>query len=313
MTRRNLIIIHRGPEYERDFDEIAAAVNALDPSITIYHLSAGLKAELRVGDWQYPTLTVALVSDFRLPIRRGKVLRCAAIQKPTQQAVFRENGISTPPSAIFRFGTKLDPIVFGDFVLLKPLNLKLTSHGHGIHVMRRGRAESIAPAAFSEDHPIRNGEQFVIQKFVYTGKFATTYRVTTFLGAILFAARFEADSPSPDLSAPDHVLDAGKFTHKGNFSVTFVNDEEILALARKVAVAFEDAPLLGIDIVRDERSSRLYVLEVNAGGNTWHFSSEMWADRRRKMPDVALAMKTQFSAFDVAARALVDKVQLLAD
>ena len=312
MTRRNLILIHRGREYERDFDEIAAKVNALDPAITIYHLPAALNAELPVGDWRYPTLTVALLSNFRLPIRRGKVLRCGAIQKPVQQSIFRENALPTPPSCVFRFGMKLDPIVFGEFILLKPLNLKLTSHGHGIHVMRRTRAENISPLAFSEDHPIRRGEEFVVQKFIHTGKFASTYRVTTFLGAILFAARFEADNPSPDLTSPDDVIDAGKFTHKGNFSVTFVDDGEILTLARKVAAAFDDIPLLGIDIVRDERSSKLYVLEVNAGGNTWHFSSDLWAERRRKMPDVALAMKNQFSAFDTAARALVDKVHLQA-
>lgn len=250
MTRRNLIIVHRGPEYERDFDEIAAKVNALDPAITIYHLPARLKAEIPVSDWQYPTLTVALTSHFKIPIRRGKILRNEAIPKPAQQAIFQKNKIPTPPSEIFRFNKKLDPIAFGNFVMLKPVNLDLTSHGHGLHVMRRARAETISPLSFSENHPIRSGENFVVQKFVNTGKFAKTYRVTTFLGEVLFAARFEADSPSPDLSSSDDVIDAGKFTHKGNFSVTFVNDEEILALGRNVAAAFKDTPLLGIDIVK---------------------------------------------------------------
>ena len=68
MTKRNLIIIHRGPRYERDFDEIAAKVNALDPNITIYHLPAGLDTVLPKRAWEHPTFTVALTSTFQLKI-----------------------------------------------------------------------------------------------------------------------------------------------------------------------------------------------------------------------------------------------------
>jgi hypothetical protein len=39
MTKRNLIIIHRGREYEQDFKEIAQKACALDKNITIYALS----------------------------------------------------------------------------------------------------------------------------------------------------------------------------------------------------------------------------------------------------------------------------------
>jgi hypothetical protein len=47
------------------------------------------------------------------------------------------------------------------------------------------------------------------------------------------------------------------------------------------------------------------VLEVNAGGNTWHFSSPASAYWREKHPEHLEAMKRQFDAFKAAARALV--------
>jgi hypothetical protein len=66
-------------------------------------------------------------------------------------------------------------------------------------------------------------------------------------------------------------------------------------------------PLLGIDFVRDHESLQPYILEVNAGGNTWHFGSPAWEARRREMPEFIRRMKQQFSAFDAAAKGLVAK------
>ncbi len=71
MTKRNLILIHRGSRYEKDFEEIAATVNAIDQNITVYHLPANQNIELPPAAWQHPTLTVALMSMFRLAIKRG--------------------------------------------------------------------------------------------------------------------------------------------------------------------------------------------------------------------------------------------------
>lgn len=44
--------------------------------------------------------------------------------------------------------------------------------------------------------------------------------------------------------------------------------------ARKIGAAFHDAPLLAIDFLRDAKTGKLWFLECNPGGNTWHFSSD---------------------------------------
>ena len=97
MVRRNLILVHRGVEYERDFDDIADKVNRLNPAITIFSLPARLKTSLPEQHWQTPTLTVVLQNRFHLQVKRGPVFRNGAIGKFEQQDLFRRPCLS--PSA----------------------------------------------------------------------------------------------------------------------------------------------------------------------------------------------------------------------
>jgi hypothetical protein len=207
----------------------------------------------------------------------------------------------------------LDPILFGEFVLLKPLDWQLTSKGVGIQVMRRTRLEKLRPLNLPADHPMRRDRRgYIVQKLVNTGRFATTYRVATFLGELLYALRYQSLVPSPDLTAPDSEIEAGDFTQKGERRMELAEDEELFSLAKRVAEVFEKVPLLGIDFVRDYKSLKPYILEVNAGGNTWHFASRTWETRRREMPELIHGMKQQFSAYDAAARGLVAKTHQFA-
>ena len=85
-----------------------------------------------------------------------------------------------------------------------------------------------------------------------------------------------------------------------------------------------DVPLLGMDIICEEKSGKPYVLECNPGGNTWHFSSKLTAGVRRRMGGVTLVgekkaellgrqmLIDQFGAWDRAAEVLVEKTRQLA-
>lgn len=308
LTRRNLIIIHRGPEYTRDFDEIAAKVNALDPLITIYHMPSSYAGDLPPGAWEHPTLTVALLARFRFKVRRGPVLMNKAMGKLAQQEVFRRNGIPSPPALPYRFGMKLDPILFGDVVILKPADLRLTSRDNGTMVFRRKRAEALTIGDVPPSHPLRwSAEGFLVQRLIYTGPYPSNDRATTFLGEVMSLERFVSSRTVPPLTAPDAEIEAADFAPKSGRHYHFVEDEDVLALARRTAAAFPRIPLLGIDILRDEQG-RLHVLEINAGGNTWHYSSKMWEEDRRANPDYYEYLRTQFGAFDIAARRLCEEV-----
>lgn len=312
MTKRNLILIHRGPEYERDFDEIAATVNAIDKDITVYHLPASLRVELPVSAWQYPTLTVALTSQFKLPIRRGPIFKAEAYQKLTQQEIFWKNGIPTPPAARFSIGLKLDPILFGEFVVLKTIDLTQTSKGNGVFLFRRRRLDALSPSNIAGiPKVLRRGGTFIVQKFIDTGSFPNHFRVQTFFGEVIYSWKQVLENRRPSLDSPDDVLEAAVVASQGGDRSFRLNyDSDVLELARQVHKCFPNIPMLGVDIVRDCNSERLYVLECNAGGNTWHFSSAMGETLRLKLSNGSSEsgrqmLMEQFNAFDLVSRALV--------
>ncbi len=313
MTRRNLILIHRGPEYENDFEEIANKVFALDKDITTYIAPAGSDDQLPNEAWSRPTLVVALLPVFDLKIMRGTILRNRPISKILQAKALQEADIPTPPVLPLQFGMRLDPILFGEFVMIKPMSLGLTSSGKGIQVFRRKRIELLKFSDFPADHLIRKDrEGYLVQKFINTGSHASTYRISTFLGRVMYAMKYRSLDVSPDLSEADSVIENGNFTQKGNRENLLDSSPEPIALAKRVAGAFSDIPLLAIDIIIEENSNRIYVIEINAGGNSWHFSSKMWAERRAKNPELIRQMKLQYSAFDSAAKVLVEKTRQLA-
>ena len=313
MTKRSLVLIHGGPEYESDFEEIAGKVFALNEDITIYMVSAASDDQMPKEAWLHPTLVVALTPKFDLKIARGTILRNLPIPKLTQAKLMREAGIPTPPVLPFRFGMNPDPILFGDFVLIKPMSLNLTSSGKGIQVFSRKRLGQLKITDFPPDHLIhKDREGYLVQKFINTGRYASTYRVSTFLGKILYSMKYRSLEASPDLSGPDSAIENGNFTQKGSRENLLDDCPEAVSLAKRIAEVFSDIPLLAIDLVVEEGTGNMYALEINAGGNTWHFSSRMWAERRAKYPELIRQMKLQYSAFDSAAQALVEKTQKFA-
>ncbi len=327
MTRRNLILLHRGPEYEQDFMEISEKVFAIDPDITIYALGTGSVDQLPEAAWQRPTLTVALNSTFNLKIRRGPILKNHQIGKLAQHRIFQNAGLSTPPTQPFKVGTKLDPIMFGDFVIIKPMSLDLGSQGRGVQLFRRKRLETMALQDFPATHLIhKDREGYLVQKFINTGEYVSYNRVSTFFSEPMYAYYSKAKSPRGSLDSPDDIVEALPVTNNSNsFRERGLRaEEDIVSLARQVHAAFPTVPLLGTDILREAGTGRLYVIECNPGGNTWHFSSKINLPLRHALgkaslvgPKKAHAIARQmhidqFSAFDRAARILVEKTHALA-
>jgi hypothetical protein len=84
-------------------------------------------------------------------------------------------------------------------------------------------------------------------------------------------------------------------------------ETDVLDLSRRTFGAISEVALHGCDIVRDNETGRLFVLEINPGGNTWSFSSQ-WAAQLRaelNMPDLS----TQFDAWKACARLLVQRTR----
>ncbi|MDP1703054.1 MAG: hypothetical protein Q8L53_19105 [Aestuariivirga sp.] len=308
-SAKNLIILisKSGNRYDpADFVDIGNRAAAFATDVRVYVVSNEVpSSSLPKSIWEFPTLTVAFNNKLTFIPPRGRIIHNRKIEKLEQARILRLAGIPIPHCEIFRPGMTLNPAIWGDVVLLKPAPLDATSHGDNIHIFRRSSLAAMKAGDFPPDHFVHRFPM-IIQQFIDTGKFPCKYRVLTLCGEVLYAQFRKLMEPRPDLALSDEVLKSAQVATSGGSCQYFHEDyPDVVEFAKKVACAFPNVPLLGVDIVRDFTSNELYVLEVNAGGNTWHFSSKMWAERRRQYPKVAEEAKTQYNAFDAAARALV--------
>lgn len=326
MAKRNLILIHRGPEYEQDFTEIARKIRAIDANIAVYAMSLSYAKPLPLMAWIYPTLVVSLVPEFKQQIKRGTVLKNYQIEKLAQHKIFREAGIPTPPTLPFKIGMMLDPVMFGEFVLIKPTELGLTSTGYGIQLFRRRRLEQMRLDNFPADHPLnRDLDGFLVQRFVDTGPNPSFHRIETFLGKVIYSWHSTLQIPRCSLDAPDDEIESAIVASQGGAKDRELKKEpDILRLAERVHAALPAIPLLAVDVLRDQGTGDLCVLECNPGGNTWHFSSKIGEKLRmgfgnakvngpQRANQIARRMfMEQYGAFDIVAKALVEKTRALA-
>ena len=92
-------------------------------------------------------------------------------------------------------------------------------------------------------------------------------------------------------------------------NVEMCHDSEIISFGEQAHRAFPKRPLLGIDVVREEKTGKLYVIEVNSCGQVWHFSSELG---RGIQQDFNLDFESQFDGIRKAADILIEQTRLLA-
>lgn len=307
-TKNLVVIVQPNTQFydPADFVEITDRVRSIAPDINAIVVSATAKShDIPEYNSPFPTLVVSFNQKPTVWPLRGRVLFNQQIDKLEQTAILSRAGISVPRCAKFEFGTRLDPELWGEFVLLKTAVLRLTSQGNDVSLFRRSRLSAMKSSDFPSNHPIHT-MPMIVQRFIDTGRYPSKYRALTLFGQVLYAQHTVLSDPRPDLKAPDNMLSTALVaTGGGERNYYHKHYPDVVALAGRVANEFPAIPLLGIDIVRDIHTSALHVLEINAGGNVWHFSSSMWATRRNLYPKVARRMKEQYGAFDTAARALV--------
>jgi len=245
-----------------------------------------------------------------LQLPRGAAVVSRQLSKLQQDEMFRLAGIRTPLTKQYDIAMTLATQVWGEFILMKPAPLHLTSKNLGIQVFRTSRLSGMAASDFPADHLVHT-TAMLIQQLVDSGPHLEMYRALTLCGEVLYIARITNTQRRPELSSPDNVIEASSFRSDGSH-VEYGQYPEIHEFARRMASAFPAVPLLGCDIIREATSDELYALEVNAGGNVWHFSSRMQAERRARLPEDMKRRHEQYGAFDVAAKALVRATRRMA-
>jgi hypothetical protein len=306
---RNLIIVHQhGRQDVADFYAIAERMASRAPDIAVFIAeNERIMARVRKAAATRPTLVFSPGPLGVFRPSRGRVFAGRPMPKLDEMRRLAAGGIPVPAFAELRPDTVLREDLFGSHVILKP-SFPMASNARGQLLMRREAVRYRPPSDYPPGHFGRLGPM-VVQRFVDTGLFPAQYRVLTLFGRPLYALSWRSTIPRAPLDSPDEVLAASRVTAMGtDFTGGYAFDADVLGLASRVHAALPDIPLQGCDLIREAGSGTLFVLEVNPGGNTWHFSSGV--------PVVAESearRKDQFDAWSVAAEVLAEKTRALAE
>lgn len=308
MIRRHLILVHQeGAQDVADFHAIAHRVRALAPEIEVFVVENDRPMAItRRRAAEAPSLVVSPGQLHRFRPLRGKVFAGRPMSKLTEMTRLRDGGIPVPDFAAVRPGEPLSREALGDIVIVKPGHA-LASLGKDMHLSRIEDVTGEHPAHWPR-HAAARQEPMIAQRFIDTGVYPAHYRCITLFGAVLFARRCTSRSPRAALDAPRDELARSVFmpgTEDRTYEIT--RESDVLALAARIYEAVPDIPLQGADIIREASTGRLYVLEINPGGNTWLFSSAFSAGAKRDLGIDDLSVP--FNAWDVAAEVLVRKTR----
>ncbi|HEY4345806.1 MAG TPA: hypothetical protein VGN05_15760 [Parvibaculum sp.] len=308
-THNLFLVNHPTGQRRQDFDEIAAKMTSLAPGIDVHivpHDADASACDLPRDVWTRPSLAVSFRWPEKFRLRRGLLYAGRPINKFLQARKYAAARIPIPKTLAYEFGRPLNRDFWGEHVIMKPTRIDMMSRGHFIFLMRTERVGELAQKIFPPDHPART-LPVLIQQFIDTGEYPESYRVLTLFGEPLYCMTFRQDHPRSALTGTDReLLSLPIASNAGdNYVHALIDDKEIMAFARRAARAMPAIPLQGIDIVREAGTGRLYVLENNSGGNTWHFSSRIFLEGNQKITrEHRIA---QFGAFDIAAKVLAER------
>jgi hypothetical protein len=312
----NIVLVHQRLKLHwKDLADISHLIIEKSRHIRVLLVSEVDTADVLPPDvWQWPTMTVSFGPVGRFNPPRGPIFANKAISKVDQAARLAGAGVATPRTKIFRLGEPLDPKEWGEFVILKPKPLRLTSRSDGIYLYRTERLNRLKEQDFPAAHMIRR-MPMLVQQFVDTGPRASKQRITTLFGEPFHWAYSANKSPRPPLASADEILDSAIISSAASEDRDWscaAPSHEMLDTARRAGAVFPNMPLLGLDLLRCNATGRVYVLEINAGGNVWHYSSPYAAADRAANPETYPTEVEKRWSFNKAAEILLHKALVAA-
>ena len=304
---RNLLIVHtpNGAQDLSDWLQVKQRIEASAPDIEV-RIASNHARNSTTRRWQVrrPSLVFSPCPLMEFEPRGGTVYCGRSISKLEQTERIASKGLPVPPTAILSRDLVPDPERWGRYVVVKPLRGGM---GRDIRLLR---IEDVAKR-FAE-LTLHGEREMVIQPYIEHSEegYPTEYRVLTMFGHALYAARGRWGVPRPPLeeiaSAPNGIIasnDSGQLS--GRVRV-LCNDPEIIGLGERAHSAFPGIPVLGVDIIRSD-VGKLYVMEVNPMGFTWHLSSGV--AKALYSPEYVRELYAQFGALDRVAQLLIEKTR----
>lgn len=237
---------------------------------------------------------------------RGTRLISTAVGKLEEAKVLAGTGAAVPDIRRITPEMRLDEREWGPFTVVKPNRGLL---GRGIRLVRSRDVRWIDTSILPLNDP-RHGLELLAQRYVDTGPFPTSYRVFTVLGRPIYCMSSTAVEKSSELDANGaDTLDVAVAVNGMRRKLELTNDSEIVALASSVHGKLPHLPVMGIDIIREKDTGRLFVLEYNSGGGVWHLSTKHGLKHQHQY---RLDYYRQFNALGTITDALIEATRSLA-
>ncbi len=306
--RKTLMLVARKRRgHDSDFPIIAGWIRRMAPEIEPVLVRDFPLSALHPLALLRPTLSVCFDSLRRMRPLRGTVCQNKLLPKSEEYRRLEALDIPIPNWCLLQPNAQPDLSEFDKYVVVKP---DVGSRGADVKIKRRSRVRWTPPKT-DRAAKLGNNDK-IVQQFIYTGKWPTSYRATTLFGKVLFAWKVEASRERRELRSHDGFGEGGhdggglSIASSGSGSrFTLCDETDVLALGQQAHAALPDHPLLGIDMVRDANTGKLYVVELNSCGTVWHFSSQTGKSIQR---DNQIDFATQFDGLRLAAEALVGEV-----
>ena len=305
MHKYNLILCHvpRGQDIS-DFMTIRHMMAGRAPEIRVQIVSSG---PVPAPDkfWQMaaarPTVIFSPVAIPELgPRVRGTRLISQSVTKLEEIGLIAGTGAPVPETRLITKGLKLDAAQWGPFTVIKP-NRGLRGQGVGLI---RTRDVGWSDTTLLPKKDPRHGQELLAQSFIDTGPNMTCYRVFMVLGRPIYCARsVTVEAQAPLDASGSEALDAAVAVNNMGRKLDLANDREIIDLATSIHAKLPHLPVMGLDIIREHSSGRLFVLEYNSTGRIWHLSSEQGVGQQQ---NYGVDFYGQFDALSTITNALID-------
>lgn len=296
-----LVVWHDDPYTWSDLKRIAERISQIDPGVRAFVVTHHKLDQLKLLPlWFQRTLSLLIPFISGRKLLPGRFMTGTRLHKVGEYARLDAAGIPVPKWTIIEPDTRLDPAVWGPYVVEKPSAGRI---GANIRIRRAGRVRYTPPESFPADHYGRQAPMLA-QRFIYTGHWPVSYRVITLFGDTLLCYRQKTISRGHPLTGRWNFRETGGINIISNTKdmiVELVKDEDVIALAERAhRTAFQDFPVLAFDIIRDAETGELFVLECHAHG-TWMFSTEIGLDIQATNK---IDFESQFDMIEKSARIL---------
>jgi hypothetical protein len=302
---RNLLIVQTVPEQDpSDWIAVKRIIERKAPDIEVRIANNG-ERNSATARWQVrrPSLVFSPVRLLEFSPRGGAVYCGHVLGKDVQIRRMSAIGVPTPRTVVLSSLRSFDPDEWGEYVIVKPNN---SNSGVGVTLVR-----TIDLAARCDELNAANPDQLIVEPYIDHSKdgYPTTYRVLSLFGRALYCLEIRWGNQRPplaDIAGDPLGIIASNSSAVGGRTFSLCYAPEIISLGEEAHKAFPECPVIGVDIIRDSQSGRLYVLEVNPHGAIWHLSSTI---SRKLDPALVRGLYTQFNALDLTADLLIQKTR----